>query len=91
MQEGADARDEENGADEVALGQRVMLQAEVLGQDERHSHEAPQGCKEVLWAEQKEVGIVVLLAGGICIPQSRSASSQECPPMARSETPAAGV
>lgn len=54
MQESAEARDEENGADEVALSQGVMLQAQVLGQDERHCHESPQGREEVLWAEQRE-------------------------------------
>lgn len=54
MQESADAGDEENRADEVALSQGVMLQTQVLGQDERHGHEPPQGREEVLWAEQRE-------------------------------------
>lgn len=54
MQESADARDEENRADEVALSQWVMLQTQVLGQDERYGYEAPQGREEVLWAEQRE-------------------------------------
>ena len=31
-----------------------MLQAQVLGQNERHSHEAPQGCEKVLWTEKEE-------------------------------------
>lgn len=48
MQESADARDEENRADEVALSQWVMLQTQVLGQDERYGYEAPQGREEVL-------------------------------------------
>lgn len=48
LQESTDARDKEHGADEVAFGQGVMLQTQVLGQDERHCHEPPQGRKEVL-------------------------------------------
>lgn len=54
LQESADARDEEHGADEVALGEGVVLQTQVLGQDERHCHESPQGREEVLWVEQRE-------------------------------------
>lgn len=54
LQESTDARDEEHGADEVALGEGVMLQTQALGQDERHCHESPQGSDEVLWAEQRE-------------------------------------
>lgn len=89
MQEGADARNEENGADKVALGQGVMLQAQVLGQNERHSYKAPQGCEEVLWTEQKEVGMGTL-------PSASSSSKAEahpprgCSPKARSENSATG-
>lgn len=54
LQESADAGDEEHGADEVALGEGVLLQTQALGQDERHGHEPPQGSDEVLWAEQRE-------------------------------------
>lgn len=55
------------------MGQRVMLQAQVLGQDEWHSHEAPQGCEEVLdpqedaeipwWAIQDAIGQVTVTVG----------------------------
>lgn len=61
MQESADAGDEENGADEVALGEGVMLQTQVLGHDERHCHQPPQGREEVLWAEEsKRAGTCML-------------------------------
>lgn len=38
------------------MGQGVMLQAQVLGQDEWHSHKAPQGCEEVLESRTERGG-----------------------------------
>jgi hypothetical protein len=61
-----------------------MLQAQVLGQDEWHSHEAPQGCEEVLESRTEGGGHGMLSAASL-FPKARAH-----PPMTRSENPAAG-
>lgn len=48
MKEGADPRDKEDGADEVTLGQGIVLQAKCFGKDERDGNETSKGSQVVL-------------------------------------------
>lgn len=53
LKEGANPRDKEDGADQVTLGQSVMLQAQPFGKDERDGHESSQGSQVVLRNQEK--------------------------------------
>lgn len=48
LQQGANTRDEEDGADEVALREAVVLQAKALGQDERNGNDPSERRQTVL-------------------------------------------
>lgn len=48
LQQGADTGDEEDGADEVALREAVVLQAQTLGQDQRNGNDSSKRRQTVL-------------------------------------------
>lgn len=48
LQQGANAGDEEDGADEVALREAVVLQAQALRQDQRDGNDPSKGRQTVL-------------------------------------------
>lgn len=54
LQEGAEARDEENAVDEVTLGQAVVLEAQPLRKNERNRDSGPKRCQKVLQGERKQ-------------------------------------
>lgn len=54
LQQGANARDKEDGADQVALGEQVMLEAKLSGKDQWDGYETSHGCQEMLGATEKD-------------------------------------
>lgn len=51
LEQRADPRDKEDGADEVTLGQAVMLQAQPLGQNQGYGDDTPERCQAMLNAK----------------------------------------
>lgn len=54
LQQGANARDKEDGADQVALGEQVMLEAKLSGKDQWDGYDTSHGCQEMLGATEKD-------------------------------------
>lgn len=54
LQQGANARDKEDGADQVALGEQVVLEAKLSGEDQWDGYETSHGCQEMLGATEKD-------------------------------------
>lgn len=57
LQQGADARDEEDGADEVALREAVVLQTQALRQDQRDGDDSSKCSQTVLRGKGTQVGV----------------------------------
>lgn len=57
LQQGANARDEEDGADEVTLREAVMLQTQALRQDQRDGDDSSKCSQTVLRGKGRQVGI----------------------------------